>query len=240
MDIEKVKEKLSHVEGWLSEKEGKLLYNLAKNCKGKGVIVEIGSWKGKSTIWLSYGSKEGPKSKIFAIDPHIGEIDEGKIIESSLQKFKYNITNAGVSDIVESIIKTSQEGVKDVKEPVELIFIDGLHEYDYVKLDFELWFPKIINNGTIAFHDFYRFGVTRFIKKYILTSNHFRNIGFADSILYAEKVEHNSIADRIKNKYIISLKVCLVRKILKSDLTSRVASHVPDLFKNFVKMLLGI
>ena len=38
--------------GWLNEAEGLLLYRLARNCSGKGVIVEIGSWKGRSTIWL--------------------------------------------------------------------------------------------------------------------------------------------------------------------------------------------
>ena len=44
----------SHVKGihgWLTEEEGTLLYHLAKKCR-KGVIVEIGSWMGKSTLWL--------------------------------------------------------------------------------------------------------------------------------------------------------------------------------------------
>lgn len=56
----------------LADKEGETLYKLAKNCKGKGVIVEIGSWKGESTIWISNGSKNGNKVKIYAIDPHTG------------------------------------------------------------------------------------------------------------------------------------------------------------------------
>ncbi len=44
------------IEGWLTEKEGIFLYKMANKCTGRGVIVEIGSWKGKSTIWLSLGS----------------------------------------------------------------------------------------------------------------------------------------------------------------------------------------
>jgi len=51
VQIEQIKLLTRNVDGFLDEKEGILLYNLAKNCTGKGVIVEIGSWKGKSTIW---------------------------------------------------------------------------------------------------------------------------------------------------------------------------------------------
>ena len=51
MENLKVARKLTQrVEGWLTEREGRLLFNLARKCSGKGVIVEIESWKGKSTI----------------------------------------------------------------------------------------------------------------------------------------------------------------------------------------------
>ncbi|MCS6951010.1 MAG: class I SAM-dependent methyltransferase, partial [bacterium] len=60
------------VEGWLTVEEGELLYQLARACKGKGVIVEIGSFKGKSTIWLAKGSLAGAGVRVFAIDPHTG------------------------------------------------------------------------------------------------------------------------------------------------------------------------
>ncbi|MFU2158721.1 MAG: hypothetical protein ACPLKS_06895 [Caldisericum exile] len=42
------------IEGWLSPTEGILLFNLAKSCEGKGYIVEIGSWKVRSTVWLGW------------------------------------------------------------------------------------------------------------------------------------------------------------------------------------------
>lgn len=58
---EEIKKLVERVDGWLTHGEGGLLYNLAKNCKGNGVIVEIGSWKGKSTIWLGAGSKDWEK-----------------------------------------------------------------------------------------------------------------------------------------------------------------------------------
>ena len=68
-----VKNIFDRVKGLLEEEEGEFLYNIAKDCKGrKGAIVEIGSWKGRSTICLGKGSKAGNKIKIYAIDPHRG------------------------------------------------------------------------------------------------------------------------------------------------------------------------
>ena len=78
MNIEETKKFADKAEGWLSDREGEILYNLAKNCKGKGVIVEIGSWEGKSTIWIGSGSKNGNKVKIYAIDPHTGSSEHQK------------------------------------------------------------------------------------------------------------------------------------------------------------------
>jgi hypothetical protein len=67
MEIDEIKKLVFKINGWLTDKEGELLYNLAKNCTGKGVIVEIGSWKGKSTIWLGKGSKAGKKLRFMQL-----------------------------------------------------------------------------------------------------------------------------------------------------------------------------
>src|SRR5687768_10612282 len=71
--------KAAEVEGWLARGEGKLLYRLSKQCTGRGVIVEIGSWKGKSTTWLGLGSCAGKGVQVHAIDPHTGstQLDDG-------------------------------------------------------------------------------------------------------------------------------------------------------------------
>src|SRR5665647_2930672 len=54
-------------EGWLLDAEGPLLYSLALNCVGRGAVVEIGSWKGRSTIYLGKGSKAGSNITIYAV-----------------------------------------------------------------------------------------------------------------------------------------------------------------------------
>ncbi|MBW8005269.1 MAG: class I SAM-dependent methyltransferase, partial [candidate division NC10 bacterium] len=153
--MDEIKNLVDEVHGWLTHSEGQLLFRLAKACTGRGVIVEIGSWKGKSTIWLAKGSRSGNKVKIHAIDPHTGSPEEAKSYGKVLtfEEFTANVKNAGVDDTVIPIIKTSSEAAQEFREPIELIFIDGDHQYDMVKLDFELWFPKVIDGGIMAFHD---------------------------------------------------------------------------------------
>jgi len=188
----------NEIEGWLSDAEGEFLYQASTNCEAKGVIVEIGSWKGKSTIYIGKGSEAGEKIKVYAIDPHSDE---------TFEEFKRNIKNAELNDIVIPVAKTSEEAAKEFTEPVEFIFIDGDHKYEKVKQDFELWFPKLINRGIIAFHDTVSWsGPRKVVKKYIYKSRYFKNVGFADSITFAQKTIKNSLKDRFKNRYQLFLR----------------------------------
>lgn len=105
------------------------------------MIVEIGSWKGKSTVWLAKGSKDGKGIKIYAIDPHKGSSEHRKWYGKvwTFEEFKENIKKARVDDVVVPIVKTSEETVRNWDKLVELLFIDGAHEYELVKQDFLLW-----------------------------------------------------------------------------------------------------
>ena len=152
------------------------------------MIAEIGSWKGKSTIWLAYGSKQGKNVRIYAIDPHTGSSSHREKYGSiwTFDEFQKNIRDAGVDDIITSLVKTSEEAARSHTQPVELIFIDGAHTYELVKMDFDLWFPKVIEGGIMAFHDTaYPWGVSpnpastgpqRVVDKFVYGSRHFRNI----------------------------------------------------------------
>jgi MMP 1-O-methyltransferase len=192
------------IEGWLSEDEGKLLYDLAKNCKGNGVIVEIGSWQGKSTIWLGNGSKNGNKINVYAIDPHP---DFNNVKSKNYEQFLRNIKNSKVDNLIIPIVKTSEDAIKNFDNPVELIFIDGAHEYDLVKLDFNLWFPKVIDGGTMAFHDTIDWtGPKKVVLEMVFKSHFFKDVRFIGSITYAQKVKQNTLSDRIRNRYVLLLK----------------------------------
>lgn len=205
-EIEEIKKVVENVEGWLTDREGELLYDLAKNCKAKGVIVEIGSWKGRSTIWLGKGSKAGNNVKIYAIDPHIGSTEHKNMFGEvwTFEEFKKNIREAKVDDIVVPIVKTSESAAREFDEPVEFIFIDGAHGYDIVKLDFELWFPKVIDEGIMAFHDTIGWpGPAKVVEKSIYKSKNFKDANIVDSISFGRKVKRNSITDRLRNRYIL-------------------------------------
>src|SRR5439155_4201038 len=83
---------LHGVPGWLSDEEATALYELAKACTGRGVIVEIGSFKGRSTICLGLGSQAGRGVPIYAIDPGHGW--------KRFAEFQANIRRAGIEALV--------------------------------------------------------------------------------------------------------------------------------------------
>lgn len=206
--MEDVTKSVERIDGWLRKREGIALYNLAKSCKGRGVIVEIGSWKGKSTILLAKGSKAGNKIKIYAIDPHTGSSEHEEINKKiwTYEEFKNNIASAKVDDIIVPIVKTSEEAAKDFNEKVEFIFIDGSHEYEFVKLDFDLWYPKVIDGGIMAFHDTFGWpGPKKVIGEHVIRSRNFKNVRFVDLTTIAEKTKKNSFRDRLKNRYVFIL-----------------------------------
>lgn len=223
---------INSVEGFLSGREEGFLYNMAKDCK-EGVIVEIGSWKGKSTVCLGMGSKAGSRARVYTIDPH-RDTSTQKLygITSSYAEFKNNIQAAGVNDVVSAIIKTSKEAAQIFNEPIEFLFIDGDHDYEAVKLDFQLWYPKVIYGGFIAFHDCDFSGPRKVIEKYILSDpSHFKDIGIVDGILFGRKVKKNSLRCRLTNMVLFFIykcrdlyymfpfpkpKICLINKILKA------------------------
>ena len=95
-EMDEIRELTADVDGWLIEGEGKLFYHTARRCTGEGAIVEIGSWKGKSTIWLGKGSKAGNGVRTYAIDPHTGSPEHQEMEQQpSFEEFERNIARIG-------------------------------------------------------------------------------------------------------------------------------------------------
>jgi len=214
MEYKKIDNFGQKIEGWLTKKESKLLYELSNNYNGKGAIVEIGSWKGKSTIYLAWGSKKGKKNKVYAIDPHSGSLEHkeelGKVW--TFEDFKKNIKKGKVNDIISPIVNTSENASKEFKKKVGILFIDGSHEYKDVKNDFKNWFNKIENNGIIAFHDVFNVffnGPTFFLMKEILTNKKIYDLKFVDSIMFLKKSEKKITFNQYKQNIFLFFKKCL-------------------------------
>ena len=187
------------IPGWLTDEEGEALYELAKQCTGRGVIVEIGSWKGKSTTCLGLGSKAGRNVPVFAIDPHA---------DYRFGEFKANMDRAGIADLVTPIASRSQDAAEGFDRPIELLFVDGSHDYEDVKADFDQWMPKLVEGGTVAVHDTTLWeGPKRVVEDNIYRSTTFKNVRFVfGSTTVATKVRRNTPADRLRARYSLTLK----------------------------------
>lgn len=196
------------IEGWLSDSEGNALYRLAKRCSGKGVIVEIGSWKGRSTIWLAKGSEAGSCTQVYAIDPHTGITAESNGgTQSTLQDFLDNLHFAAAEKFVVPIVSTSSDAAANFDKAVELLFIDGSHHEELVQNDFDLWFPKVVDGGVIAFHDTILWkGPKRVARRMMFRSPHFRDAHFTHSLSYATKVRRATLQDRLKSEIVLLIK----------------------------------
>lgn len=129
-----------------TQEEENALYDLAKEAGRFGDIVEIGSCRGHSTICLALGLKAtGSPFRVFAVDPHIWE--------NTLADFQLNLHRSGVEKIVIPVNDESLTACKGFNQFISLLFIDGLHDYENVKADFDAWMPKVMNCGTVALHD---------------------------------------------------------------------------------------
>ena len=199
MDWAEVQARVQGIEGFISDNEAEYLCMLAKKCGG--TIVEIGSWKGKSTVYLALGSKAGSGGKVYSIDPHRDAPDYTGAFggEDTEPIFRENIKRAGVDDIVTPMVMKSEEAAKGWTQPISLLWIDGAHDYENVKKDFLSWAPYLREGGIIAFDDAInpRFpDVRKLVNEYIFPSSKFSNVHFCEVLLCATKVTRLPIRDR--------------------------------------------
>jgi len=161
-EISLVQRAAREIDGWLTDIEGISLYYAARYGPSEGTIVEIGSFKGKSTIWLAKGSKRVGREKIYAIDTHLGSPEHrlGGQFASHMPPegttelvFRQNIRQADVEDWVVPLIMSSDDALRVWRDPIRLLFIDGEHAYEAVRNDFLNWQQYVVLGGFIAFHD---------------------------------------------------------------------------------------
>lgn len=150
------------IDGWLTELEGAALYHAAMYGPAEGKIVEIGSFKGKSTIWLAKGSKRVGKERVYAIDTHLGspehrpggEFASHMPLEGTTEfVFRQNIKDAGIEDWVVPLVMSSDDALKLWQDPIRLLFIDAEHAYEATRRDFLSWQQYVTVGGLVAFHD---------------------------------------------------------------------------------------
>jgi len=193
MSIKETKKIADAVEGYLGSREGAYLYSLAEFTGGLGDVVEIGRYKGKSTIWLAHGRKGNPAEKIFAVDPHLYGTEE---------KFRQNLKTAQVEDRVVPIVEPSAQAAQKWNGGrIARLWIDGGHTYHEARTDFVSWERFVVEGGVIAFHETYSWeGVRRLVDEEILPNEKLAILGQWDSICAVKKVSHLSAFARQKKR----------------------------------------
>jgi hypothetical protein len=152
-------ESIDSVEGWLSIDEAYLLYSLARIVPSDSAIVEIGSYKGRSTTALALGASG---ASIYAIDPHTGDralVERGEAVDT-YDVFVRNLKDRRLDDRTVVMRTTSADAAANYSgPPFSLIFIDGWHSTDAVIEDYELWSKHAAADAVYVFDDWNNFEV---------------------------------------------------------------------------------
>jgi predicted O-methyltransferase YrrM len=140
-------EQLLSVPGWLTAEEGQRLAYLASQVPKDHAIVEIGSYAGRSTSFLASGSEYGQQAHVFAVDvwKHGGGCP--------LEIFEQHLDSLGLRRRVQPLPGRSSDVSRWWQRPIGLLFIDGAHDWENVKLDYESWVPHLAPGAWIAVHD---------------------------------------------------------------------------------------
>ena len=180
------------VEGYLAPNEIRFLALMAACPTSAGEILEIGSFKGKSTIVLAKAAAmAGDEAVVNAVDPMTAPSETDPDLRgdaSSLEDFERNIRDHGVREKVRLHHTFSSELAKSWTSPLRLLWIDGDHTYAGTKLDFEGFAPHLADKAIVAIHDvLHEFeGGARVFAEAILRSPNFGACGFCGSIAWAQ------------------------------------------------------
>jgi len=157
---------LDEVKGFLADDEAEALYKLALNAQAP--ILEVGSYCGKSTIYLGVAAKQND-NVVYAIDHHRGseehqlgeEYHDPDLFDNSVElydtfkEFRKNMRKADLEDTVIPVVSTSKLASKAWNTQLDLVFIDGGHSFEAAHLDYRSWASHVRLGGHLAIHDLF-------------------------------------------------------------------------------------
>lgn len=176
------------VEGWLSEGQAQRLWNAAERVPPGGLVVEIGSFRGRSAIVMASALADG--AQLVAIDPHAGgdrgpqEIEpEAERGEADNRAFRANLQSAGVEARVEHVRQMSSDAHAAVDRAIDVLYVDGAHRYGPARDDIVRWGSRVRDGGTMLVHDsFSSIGVTLATLTAVTFGSGWRYVGRTSSL----------------------------------------------------------
>jgi hypothetical protein len=138
---------------------GDLYKEWASRFRDGDVIVEIGSYLGRSAVFLADAiRREGKKIDLVCIDVWPAEYTrwDGTNIQGRFMfdDFMGNVRAADLQFIIEPFRGTSLQMSKEIDNGLAAVFIDADHSYESVRDDIAAWLPKVRPGGVLAGHDF--------------------------------------------------------------------------------------
>ncbi len=154
--------------GFMPEDEGALLHRVALERAADGPLLEVGTYCGKSAIYLGAAARSvGGDSVVFTVDHHRGSeenqagwehhdptlVDAELGLMDTLPVFRRTIALAGLEDVVVAIVGRSTTVSARWRTPLSLLFIDGGHAEVHAQNDYAGWAPWVMPGGALAIHD---------------------------------------------------------------------------------------
>ncbi|MCP2348704.1 class I SAM-dependent methyltransferase [Nonomuraea roseoviolacea] len=157
-----------NAKGFMPPDEGLALFETALRYGKRGPLCEIGTYCGKSAIYLGAAARQAG-TVVVTVDHHRGseEIQPGwehhdpTLVDprfgrmDSLPVFRATIAAAGLEDEVIAVVGASEQVARLWRTPLGMLFIDGAHSEDPVTRDYEGWAPHVVEGGALVFHDIY-------------------------------------------------------------------------------------
>lgn len=159
---------IDDVKGFMDPVEGEALYTQCLSLDGLGPCLEVGSYCGKSTVYLGEACRR-TGTTLFAVDHHRGseehqlgeEYHDADLFDAeidlmdSFKAFRSTMREAHLEDTVVPIVASSEVAARKWATPLAFVFIDGGHSLDAAMSDYRSWVSHLVPGGILAIHDIF-------------------------------------------------------------------------------------
>ena len=146
-------------ESCLSHDQGMWLHNRVKELPEDAIIVEVGTWRGKSTAYMGLACKFTSR-KIYAVDTWKGTESEQETYHKDAktqdikEQFLQNMLSLDVLQFITPIVGLSHEVALSFDKKIDMLFIDADHSTEAVLLDLKSWLPHCKDTCLVCGHDY--------------------------------------------------------------------------------------